>query len=232
VGSMVYDTWSPYDPSEHDSPEDQARLRERLERDREIVRALLPRLRREIENPDRDAESVFQILRPYHLEVGRDLPMQPADLPEIESLCRRVLEVSGLRQEEIQRVLLRLVGATAAPRSVPFLLEMLHYSRRGDHFGPRRRQLALWGLARVAVFHDVPEAYAALREGLEDRRAEVRLTAADLILDAYLDRRSAREEVPRDVVDKLQQMTASDPDDDVRRTTKKFLREPWAQAHT
>lgn len=228
---MVYDTWSPYDPSEYDSSENRARLRERLERGREIVRALLPRLRREIENPDRDEESVFQILRRYHQEVGRDLPMQPADLMEIETLCQMVLTIGGPRQSEIQRVLLRLVGSTAAPQSVPFLHEMLHYTKRGDQFGPERRQSALWGLARVAILHDVPEAYAALYEGLEDRRAEVRLTAADLILDAYLDRRSACEEVPQGVVDKLRQMTASDPDDTVRRVAQKLLREPWAQAH-
>lgn len=55
-----YDTWSPYDPSQEDSAEAAARLREGLPRDQEIVRAILPRLRREIENPDRDEESVFQ----------------------------------------------------------------------------------------------------------------------------------------------------------------------------
>lgn len=225
----LYDTWSPYDPIEDESPEAKARLRERLQRDQEAVRAMLPCLRQEIENPDRDEESVSEVLRPYNQDVGRDLPMSPADLPEIEAMCRLVLERGGLRQSDIQRVLLRLVGATAAPQSVPFLLEMLHYSRRGDQFGPQRRQLALWGLARVAMLHDVPKAYAGLREGLDDHRAEVRLTAADLILDAYLDRRSAHREVPADVVEKLRQMAQSEPDDYVRRRIRRFLREPWAQ---
>jgi hypothetical protein len=224
----MYDTWSPYDRSEYDAPE--AHLCQRLQRDQEIVRAVLARLRREIENPDRDEESVFQVLRPYHLETGRDLPMTPDDLPDIEAQCRLVLERGGLRQSEIQRVLLRLVGSTAAPQSVPFLLDMLHYTKRGDQFGPERRQLTLWGLARIAIFHDVPEAYAALRKGLEDRRAEVRLTAANLILDAYLDKRSAHREVPQDVVNKLRHMAESEPDDYVRRTVQRFLREPWAQS--
>jgi len=156
------------------------------------------------------------------------MPMTPADLPEIEAQCRLVLERGGLRQNEMQTVLLRLVGATAAPQSAPFLLEMLHYGRRGDHFGPERRQLALWGLARIAIFHNEPQAYAALQEELDDRRAEVRGTAADLILSAYLD---ARREVPQDVVDKLCQMAHSDPDRNVQRWIQGYLREPWAQRH-
>jgi hypothetical protein len=223
---MVYDTWSPYDPSEADTPEDTARLRQRLQHSQQAMRAMLPLLRQEIENPNRDSDSVSQVLRPYY-EAARDLPMIPADLPQIESLCRLVLERGGLRQNEIQEVLIRLVGATSSPESVPFLLEMLHYTRRGDHFGPERRQLALWGLARVAIFHDIPEAYAALREALDDRRAEVRITAADLILDAYL---SAHRAVPQDVVDKLHEMARSDPDDYVRRTIQRFLHEPWSQS--
>jgi hypothetical protein len=227
---MLYDTWSPYDPVEIDSPEDKARQREKLERQREAIRAMLPRLRQEIENPERDTERVYQALRPYH-ETLQGLPMTPDDLPEIEALCRLVLEWGGLGQNDIQRALLWLVGTTAAVESVPFLLDMLHHTRRGDHFGPERRQLALWGLARVAIFHDVPEAYAALREGLDDRRAEVRITTADLILNAYLDRLSAHSEVPQDVVDKLCQMARSDPDDDVRRVVRRHLREPWARSH-
>jgi hypothetical protein len=82
----LYDTWSPYDPNPADSPEDQARLREQLQRDQEIVRAVLPRLRREIENPDRDMNSVHEALKPYYQQVGRHLPMTPADLPELEAL--------------------------------------------------------------------------------------------------------------------------------------------------
>jgi hypothetical protein len=189
---------------------------------------MLPQLRELIEDPDRDANDVFQVLRPYH-QQAREVPMTPDDLPELEALCRLILERGGSRQSEIQRVLLRLVGATAEPTSVPFLLEMLHYSKRGDQFGPERRQLALWGLARVAIFHDVPEAYEALKEGMNDHRAEVRLTAADLILNVYLDRESVHHQVPSNVVDKLEEMAQSDPDDYVRRRIKKFLREPWAQ---
>ena len=151
--SVAYDTWNPYDPNDADSPENRARLRERLERDRQIVRQMLLCLEREIENPRRDVNSVGEVLRPYHL-FTREAPMTPADLPELERLCRLILERGGPRQNEIQEVLLRLIGATAAVESVPFLLEMLRYTRRGDRFGPRRRQLALWGLARIAIFRD------------------------------------------------------------------------------
>jgi hypothetical protein len=209
---------------EDEPPEARARLNERLRRSQEAVRAMLPRLWREIENPRRDVNSVGAVLRPYY-EAGRDLPMTVADLPEIESLCRLVLERGGLRQSEIQTALLRLMGATAAPGSVTFLLEMLRYTRRGDQFGPDRRQLALWGLARIAIFHGAPEAYSALEEGLTDRRAEVRLTAADLILNSYLD---ARHAVPQGVVDRLREMACSDPNDDVRRVVRRYLAEPWA----
>jgi hypothetical protein len=81
-------------------------------------------------------------------------------------------------------------------------------------------------LARIAIFHNVPEAYAALRAGLDDRRVEVRATAVDLIFDAYL---KARRLVPQEIVDKVRQMARSDRDDDVRRLVQRFLREPWAQ---
>jgi hypothetical protein len=46
---------------------------------------------------------------------------------------------------------------------------------------------------------------------------------ADLILDAYL---NAKRSVPQEVVDKMQQMARADPNDDVRRTIRRFLREP------
>jgi hypothetical protein len=210
---------------EGDSDEDNVRRHKRLQRDQQAVRAILPRLRREIENPNRDFNSVSETLSPFY-KGGRDLPMTPADLPELESLYRLILKRGGPRQNQIQEALLRLVGATAAPDSIPFLLEALRYTRRGDHFGPERRQLALWGLARIAIFHNVPEAYAALRAGLDDRRAKVRITAVDLILNAYL---RARRSVPQKIVDKVRQMARSDRDDDVRRLVQRFLREPWAQ---
>jgi hypothetical protein len=224
--SIAYDTWSPYDPNGADSPKNRARLHERLERDRQIVRKMLPRLEREIENPRRDLNSVGEVLRPYHLSA-REAPMTPADLPELERLCRLVLERGGSRQNDIQEVLLRLIGATAAVESAPFLLEMLHYTRRGDRFGPQRRQLALWGLARVALFHNLPEAYSALQGGLDDRNADVRYATADMVLNAYL---RAGRDVPQDVVDRLRHMARSDPDDSVRRAAQRYLREPWARA--
>jgi len=149
--------------------------------------------------------------------------MTPADLPELERLCRLILERGGARQSEIQEVLLRLIGATAAVESVPFLLEMLRYTRRGDRFGPQRRQLALWGLARVAIFHNAPQAYSALQGRLTDRNADVRYATADMIANAYL--RPGRD-VPPDVVDRLRHLAHSDPDDSVRHAAQRHLREP------
>jgi len=153
--------------------------------------------------------------------------MTPADLLELERLCRLILERGGSCQNEIQRVLLRWIGVTAAAESVPFLLKMLHYTRRGDRFGPQRRQLALWGLARVPIFHNIPEAYEALQGGLEDRNADVRYATADMILNAYL---RAGREVPQAVVEKLRHMARSDADDSVRWAAQRYLREPWARA--
>jgi len=224
--STLYDTWSPYDPNDADSPEHRARLRKRSEQYRRAIRKMLPRLEQEIENPERDMNSVGESLRPYHL-FAREAPMALVDLPELERLCRLILERGGLRQNEIQEVLLRLIGATAAAESVPFLLEMLRYTRRGDHFGPQRRQLTLWGLARITILHNIPEAYGALQGGLDDRNADVRYTAADLVLNAYL---SAGQDVPQDVVERLRQMARSDPDDSVRRAAQRYLGEPWATA--
>ena len=45
---------------------------------------------------------------------------------------------------KIQEVLLRLIGATAAAASVPFLREMLRYTRRGDHLCPQRYLREPW----------------------------------------------------------------------------------------
>jgi hypothetical protein len=222
---MLYDIHVPYDPWESDPAEVRERLGRRLRDDQEAVRSMLPGLRQEIQNPERDLNSVSEVLKPYH-QALRHPPMRPEDLPEIEALCRLVLERGGSRQNEIQEVLLRLVGATAEPQSVPFLLDMWQYTRRGDNFGPERRQLAMWGLARIAIFHNVAEAYAALEEGLDDHRADVRLTVADLIINAYLD---GGREVPPDVVEKLQEMARSDPDGEVRRKVWRMLHEPWAQ---
>jgi len=223
---MYYDTWSPYDPNEHDTPQDILRQQKRLQRDQQAVRAMLPRLRQEIEKPQRDSNQVAEVLAPYH-EAGRDLPLISADIPEVEAMGRLILQKGGLRQNDIQEVLMRLVGATAAPESVPFLLEMLHYTRRGDHFGPERRQLALWGLARIAIFHQIPNAYTALRKGLDDRHANVRFTTTDLIVDAYV---KASQPVPADVIEKLQEISHSDADDDVRRRAYAILKEQWAKS--
>ena len=222
---MPYDTWSPWDPNPADTPEQAARLQARRQRAQASVRAMLPRLEAEIENPDRDMNSVGEVLRPYY-DALRNLPMTIDDLPQIESLFSLILEKGGMRQGEIQTVLLRLVGATAAPESVPFLLDALHFSRRGDQFGPERRQLALWGLARIAIKKTHPEAYQALREGLDDRHRDVRFTTLDLILDAYL---SAEKDVPKEVFEKVKKMARSDPDQSVRRAAKRYLKEPWAQ---
>jgi hypothetical protein len=100
---MVYDIWSPYDPRETDPPELKAKLRRRLEHHQHMVRAMLPRLRREIENPERDLNSVGEVLAPYFQEVGRDLPLTPADLPELETLYHLILDRGGSRQNEIRR---------------------------------------------------------------------------------------------------------------------------------
>jgi hypothetical protein len=81
--------------------------------------------------------------------------------------------------------------------------------------------LALWGLARTAILHQIPEAYEGVREGLDDRNGEVRLTTADLILDVYL---RPGQEIPEEVIQKLQEMAEHDPDPDVRQGIERFLR--------
>jgi hypothetical protein len=89
------------------------------------------------------------VLRPFH-EYIDSTPPSPEDIPEIERLSRLAAEKGGAGQGRLQEALLRLVGNAAEPRSLPFLLDMLRYSKRGDSFGPERRQLALWALARLA----------------------------------------------------------------------------------
>jgi hypothetical protein len=142
---------------------------------------------------------VYEVARPYYESLNH-LPMRVDDLPILEQFCRRVLAAGGPRQAQLQEILLRMIGATAAAESVPFLQEMWRFSRRGDRFGPERRQLALWGLARIAARHNVPEAYETVQQGLDDRHADVRFTAVDLVLNAYL---IARRDVPQEIGEKL-----------------------------
>ncbi len=222
---MRYDIWNLYDPSPEQIPAERARLGQRLVQIQQDFHVALLDVRPVIENPRRDIEQVYAVLRPFH-EYSHDIPAHPGDLPEIEALCRLVLEKGGPGQSHLQEVLLRLVGNSASPKSLPFLLEMLCFSRRGDSFGPQRRLLAMWGLARLARWHNLPEAYEAVAAGLLDRNAEVRWTSADLILNAYLD---ARRDVSAQIVAKLHQMAHSDPDDEVRRVVGKYLDEPWAR---
>lgn len=224
-GKMSYRIRNFYDPFPGDTDEDKARVQQMLRAEQQAMRKALPRLRDEIENEERDPDSVYNAVRPYY-QAGHYLPMTVDDLPLLERFCRRILEVGGPRQAQIQEILLRMIGATAVPQSVPFLQEMWQYSRRGDQFGPERRQLALWGLARIAARHNQPQAYATLRQGLDDHHADVRYTAADLILDAYL---TAQRDVPQDVVQKLRHMAESDPDRQVRWAARRYLKEPWAQ---
>ena len=62
--TMRYDTWNPYDPDNALPPQDQARLRQRLEQGRPVIRDMLPRLEAEIENPERDLNRVGVALKP------------------------------------------------------------------------------------------------------------------------------------------------------------------------
>lgn len=221
---MSYDIGNFYDPFPGDTEEDKARLQQKLWEQQRAMRAAFPRLRDEIESEERDLDSVYNAARPYY-EAGNYLPMRVDDLPVLEHFCRRILEAGGPRQAQIQEILLRMIGATAARDSIPFLQEMYRYSRRGDQFGPQRRQLALWGLARIAARHNVAEAYTTLQKGLDDHHADVRLTAADLVIDAYL---TARQDVPQKIVEKLRDVAGSDPDEQVRRAVRRYLQEPWA----
>ena len=89
--SLAYDIHIAWDPRVADTPADRARLQKRLAERQQVVRALLPRLRKVIENPKRKPDDVFQVLRSYYQQAGRDLPMTPEDLPEIETQARLVL---------------------------------------------------------------------------------------------------------------------------------------------
>jgi len=222
----MYDIWSPYDTRFTDQPQTPPRL---IAIQQAWHVALLD-LRPLIDDAHRDIDQVYARVQPFQ-DYTQGTPPSPQDVPEIESLCRLALERGGAGQSVLQEVFLRLAGNAAEPRSLPFLLDMLRFTRRGDSFGPSRRQLALWALARLARWHHLPEAYQALRAGLDDRNAEVRLTAAALLLDANLE---AGLDVPPQVVAKLQQMAQDEPDEDVCRSISRYLDEPWAhkQANT
>lgn len=220
----MYDIWIASDPYPEEPPEKRRRREKRLAETQEMVHFALLDLRLVLSDPNRDEEQVYRALQPFY-DLGHTAPADVNDLPLIEAFCRRVLEIGGRGQSNLQTELLRLVGNTAHPSSLPFLLEMLRYSKRGDSFGPERRLLALWGLARIARRHNLPDAYTALQTGLDDRKAEVRWQTADLLPNAYLD---ARREVPPEIMEKLEQMAENDPDEDVRGLIARFLKEPWA----
>ena len=220
----MYDIWSASDPYPEETPEERWQMEKHLAETREMVHFALLDLRQVLNDPNRDKEQVSRALQPFY-DSMHSAPADVDDLPLIEAFCRRVLEIGGRGQSNLQTELLRLVGNTTHLSSLPFLLEMLRYSKRGDSFGPERRLLALWGLARIARWHNLPDAYAALHIGLDDRKAEVRWQTADLILSAYLD---ARREVPPEIMKKLEQMADNDPEEEVRKMIARFLREPWA----
>ena len=88
---MRYDTWSPWAPDPADTPEEATWLGDRLGKAQASIRAILPRLRAEIENPDQDMNSVGEVLRPYY-DALRNLPITTDDLPQIESLFSLILE--------------------------------------------------------------------------------------------------------------------------------------------
>ena len=219
----MYDIWNPFDPNPDDTSRERARLSKRLVELQQALHVALIDLRLVVENVRRSEDQVDAALRPFHTEFD-DVPAHPDDLPEIERLCRLVWEKGGTDQAALQRILIGLVGNTASPSCLPFFLDALRFTKRGDSFGPERRQLAIWGLARLARWNNLPEAYAAVQSGLDDRHPEVRLTAADLLLDAYLD---AGRAVPPEVRSKLAQMAKTDPDLDLRRQFSKYLDEPW-----
>ncbi len=222
---MLYDLWNPFDPDDGESPEEQKRIAEQLALSQNELHAMLPELRLLINDSERDIEAVHALLRPIRWNMTA-IPVSLPDLPEVEALCRLALESGGHGQNLVQENMLRLVGNTAHPQSLPFLHDMLYFTRQRDHFGPERRQLAIWALARLAKNHNLSEAYDALLTGLDDRHADVRLTTIGLLLDAHL---MAGRDVPAIVVDKLGQLATNDRNDDVRRRARKCLREPWAK---
>ena len=84
---MLYDTRNAYDFNPNVPPGDEARRQERLRQAQEIVRAVLPDLRQEIDNPERDMNSVFEILRPYHQQTVGEVPMTPNDQGSVSAIA-------------------------------------------------------------------------------------------------------------------------------------------------
>ena len=222
---MNYDIHNAYDPYPRDTEEDIERVKQKLVEYQQAMRKAFPRLRDEIESEDRDLDSVYNAARPFY-ESSNYLPMHEDDLPVLEHFCRRILELRGPRSTQIQKILLRMIGATASPESAPFLQEMWRYSRQRDHFGPERRQLALWGLARIAVRHELPEAYATLQEGLGDPHADVRYTAVDFISDAYY---IVDKKIPLQIMERVRDIADLDPDKVVQRLAHRSLQQTWAK---
>lgn len=144
----MYDIWSPYDPSPEDTPKEQVHSDQRLIAAQQSFHVALFDLRPVIDNPQRDAEQVDEALRPFHGYIDSTPPL-PDDIPKIERLCRLAAKKGGAGQERLQEVLLRLVGNAAEPLSLPFLLDMLRFTKRGDGFGPERRHNWLCGRWRV-----------------------------------------------------------------------------------
>lgn len=213
--------YNPYDVLPCETEEEWARSQAIIEKNRQTIRDLLPQLRKVIEDPQREKEDVSRVLRPYYIET-RAVPMTPEDIPELESLCRLILEKGGEQGQKIQEMLLSVISSTAAQESIPFLLDMLHGPQPKGRFGPRWRELALVGLGRIALIHERDEAYEALHEGLEDRHADVRYTTMALIANAYL---NAEREIPKAVLVKFHKIARSDPDKDLRQDAKRYLRE-------
>ena len=109
----------------------------------------------------------------------------PADLPRACETYRRIFarEISG--SVEVQAMLLNLIAASEDATSVPFWLDALTLYKQRDVFRPQRQTIALAALARLAIRHNEPEAYEALRQAAFHREPGIRGLAVHYLGRAY-----------------------------------------------
>ena len=145
----------------------------------------------------------------------------PADVPHAQETYRRIFEGGGTGVTDAQRAVLTLLGGSADPHIVPFWLEMVDLTKPRDMFRQERVTISLAALALIAVRHDVPAAYDALRQLTHHLNPETRAQAVYYLRRAYT---NASRAVPEAIMTDMYLVATQDKAFEPRFQARQLLR--------
>lgn len=148
-------------------------------------------------------------------------PLPAQDVPRAQELYRRVYMAGGNGTNWVQEGLLGALALAADPDAVPFWVEVLELNKPREQFAPKRRELAVAGLAFLAIRRGEPAAYETLR-ALAQRfpNPDVRALAGEYLKRAY---REASRPLPPEVLAEMQAIALEDTAFTPRFQARRFL---------